>query len=91
MYILYNNTLLFQTLRTSSRSIQAIKSMGVCKSHAIYNSEIQRLRRADVQYTSPPTMLFTIGLNEVSILDIRLKIDLRITQVHEFMLSVANM
>ena len=27
-----------------------------------------------------PTMLFTIGLNEVAILVIRLKIDLRITQ-----------
>ena len=46
---------------------------------------------ADVQYTSPPTMVFTIGLSEVAILVIRLKIDLRITQVQELTLSVANM
>ena len=39
----------------------------------------------------PPTMLFTIGLSERAILVIRLKIDLRITQVQELILSVANM
>ena len=41
--------------------------------------------------THPPTMLFTIGLSERAILVIRLKIDLRITQVQELTLSVANM
>ena len=39
----------------------------------------------------PPTMLFTIGLSERAILVIILKIDLRITQVQELILSVANM
>ena len=39
----------------------------------------------------PPTILFTIGLSERAILVIRLKIDLRITQVQELTLSVANM
>ena len=39
----------------------------------------------------PPTMLFTIGLSESAILVIILKIDLRITQVQELTLSVANM
>ena len=53
----------------------------------LYNSDVHRLRRADVQYTSPPTMLFTIGLSERAILVIRLKIDLRITQVQELTLS----
>ena len=57
----------------------------------LYNSDVHRLRRADVQYTSPPTMFFTIGLSERAILVIRLKIDLRITQVQELTLSVANM
>ena len=56
-----------------------------------YNSEIHRLRRADVQYTSPLTMLFAIVLVDVNILVIRLYIDLRITQAHAFTLSVANM
>ena len=51
--------------------------------YILYNSDVHRLRRADVQYTSPPTMLFTIGLSERAILVIRLKIDLRITQVQE--------
>ena len=39
----------------------------------LYNSDVHRLRRADIQYTSPPTMLFTIGLSEIAILVIRLK------------------
>ena len=60
-------------------------------SYILYNSELMRLWRADVQYTSPPTMIFAIGLSEVYILVIRLYIDLYITQVQELTLSLANM
>ena len=38
----------------------------------------------------PPTMLFTIGLSERAILVIRLKIDLRITQVQELTLRAPH-
>ena len=42
------------------------------QSYIVYNSEIHRLRRADVQYTSPLSMLFTIGIVDVNILVVRL-------------------
>ena len=42
------------------------------QSYTVYNCEIHRLRRADVQYTSPHTMIFTIGYVDLNILVVRL-------------------
>ena len=54
-----NNNILF--FSDSAYKVQVHKSK-VEYNNKKYNSEIERLRRADIQYTSPPTMLFTIGL-----------------------------